>query len=56
VITSDGVEALTAKDENSMLQFWEKESQVHKGFWIGTSAAAKKREQEINAAVLEVQE
>lgn len=49
LITADGgVEALTAKNENSMLQFWEQESKVHKGIWIGTSEAAKKRAMEIN--------
>lgn len=49
LVTKDGVEALTGKNENSMLQFWEKESQVHKGFWLGTSEAAKARAEEINA-------
>jgi len=53
VVTPDGVEALTAKDENSMLQFWEKESQVYKGFWLGTSEAAKKQAKTINAAILD---
>ena len=52
LVTPDGVEALTAKDEGSNLQFWEKESEVFKGFWMGTSEAAKKRAEEINAAVL----
>ena len=51
LITSDGVEALTAKNENSMVQFWEKESSVHQGFWIGTSEDAKKRAEEINATL-----
>lgn len=49
LVTNDGVEALTAKNEKSMLQFWEKHSQVHKGFFMGTSEAALKREEEINA-------
>jgi hypothetical protein len=53
VITPDGVEAMTGKNENSMLQFWEKESQVHKGFWLGTSEAAKKQAETINAAILD---
>lgn len=48
LVTSDGVEALTAKTEDSMLQFWEKESKVHKGFFFGTSEAALKRAEEIN--------
>eukprot|EP00980_Cylindrotheca_fusiformis_P010252 scaffold2277_cov137-Cylindrotheca_fusiformis.AAC.7 len=52
LITEDGVEALTAKNENSMLQFWEKESKIHQGIWIGTSEAAKKRSSEINSALL----
>lgn len=49
LVTEDGVEALTAKTENSMLHFWEKQSKVHKGFWMGTSQAALKRMEEINA-------
>jgi methionyl aminopeptidase len=52
LVTPDGVEALTAKNEYSMVQFWEKESTVCKGFFLGTSAAAKKRAEEINAKVL----
>ena len=40
LVTNDGVEALTAKNENSMLQFWEKDSKVHRGFFLGTSGAA----------------
>lgn len=51
LITEDGVEALTAKNENSMIQFWEKESNVHPGFWIGTSKTAKERASEINSAL-----
>ena len=49
LVTKDGVEALTAKNENSMLQFWEQNSEVHKGFWLGTSAAAKEREAQVNS-------
>mmetsp|Transcript_80593 Transcript_80593/g.121099 ORF Transcript_80593/g.121099 Transcript_80593/m.121099 type:complete len:412 (+) Transcript_80593:174-1409(+) len=49
LVTTDGVEAFTAKTENSMLQFWEKESKVHKGFWLGTSSSATKRADEINS-------
>jgi len=49
LITADGVEALTAKNENSMLQFWEKESDIYKGFFLGTSQAATERAEEINA-------
>mmetsp|Transcript_19230 Transcript_19230/g.46435 ORF Transcript_19230/g.46435 Transcript_19230/m.46435 type:complete len:441 (-) Transcript_19230:140-1462(-) len=54
LVTPDGVEALTAKNENSMLQFWEKESKVHQGFWLGTSAAAKERQTALNESVLKV--
>lgn len=51
LITPDGVEALTGKNKNSMLQFWEKESKVHSGFFLGTSAAAVQRADEINSAL-----
>jgi len=54
VITPDGVEAMTCKNENSMLQFWEKESEVHKGFWLGTSADARQRADAINSKILEL--
>ena len=49
LVTKDGVEALTGKNENSKLQFWEENSLVHKGFFLGTSEAAVKRAEEINA-------
>jgi methionyl aminopeptidase len=49
LVTKDGVEALTGKNENSKLQFWEQNSLVHKGFFLGTSEAAVKRAEEINA-------
>lgn len=52
VVTKDGVEAMTCKNENSMLQFWEKESEVHKGFWLGTSEDAKQRAEALNAKIL----
>jgi len=52
LITPDGVEALTGKNENSPLQFWERESAVHQGIFLGTSAAAKARAAEINAKLL----
>ena len=29
--------------EGSALQFWEVESQIHKGFWLGTTPDAKER-------------
>lgn len=47
LITPDGVEALTGKIESSPTQFWEKESAVVKGKWVGTSPAARQRAQEI---------
>jgi methionyl aminopeptidase len=49
LVTPDGVEAFTAKTKDSMLHFWEKESKVHKGFWLGTSESAIKRAEEINS-------
>lgn len=48
LVTPDGVEALTGKIETSPLQFWEKESEIHKGYWLGTSQAAKERATELN--------
>mmetsp|Transcript_63 Transcript_63/g.181 ORF Transcript_63/g.181 Transcript_63/m.181 type:complete len:438 (+) Transcript_63:115-1428(+) len=52
VVTPDGVEAMTCKNENSMLQFWEKESKVYQGFWLGSSEDAKQRAAAINAKIL----
>uniref|UniRef100_A0A7R9WR60 Peptidase M24 domain-containing protein n=2 Tax=Craspedostauros australis TaxID=1486917 RepID=A0A7R9WR60_9STRA len=52
LVTEDGVEALTGKIETSMLQFWEKESAIHKGFWLGTSASAKEQMDKLNSVVL----
>lgn len=52
LITEDGVEALTGKNEGSPLQFWERNSAIHKGIWLGTSAAAVQRQNEINAVLL----
>lgn len=48
LVTPDGVEALTGKLPSSPVQFWELESEVHKGVWLGTSANAKKQQREIN--------
>ena len=48
LVTKDGVEALTAKNEKSMLQFWEKESKIQRGFFVGTSEAALEKEEVIN--------
>jgi methionyl aminopeptidase len=51
LITQDGVEALTGKNELSPIQFWERESKVHTGIWLGTSTSAKTRHDTINAAI-----
>ena len=48
LITPDGVEALTGKIDSSPTQFWERESKVVNGKWVGTSPAARQRAQEIN--------
>ena len=53
LVTDDGVEALTGKTENSMLQFWEKESKLYAGFWLGTSAAAMEKASYLNARLLQ---
>eukprot|EP00569_Conticribra_weissflogii_P005742 CAMPEP_0171333786 /NCGR_PEP_ID=MMETSP0878-20121228/4224_1 /TAXON_ID=67004 /ORGANISM="Thalassiosira weissflogii, Strain CCMP1336" /LENGTH=369 /DNA_ID=CAMNT_0011834773 /DNA_START=186 /DNA_END=1295 /DNA_ORIENTATION=- len=52
LITPDGVEALTGKIESSPVQFWERDSEVHEGIWLGTSAAAKEREAILNTSLL----
>ena len=52
LITKDGVEALTGKIESSPVQFWERDSKVHKGVWLGTSSAAKEREDALNSLLL----
>lgn len=53
LITEDGgVEALTGKTEQSKLQFWERDSKVHEGIWLGTSADALERAGEINARLV----
>ena len=51
LICPDGVEALTGKTEDSPIQFWERESDIHKGVWLGTTEAAKERAAAINAAL-----
>ncbi len=48
LITKEGVEALTGKIETSPIQFWEKESEVRKGIWLGTTPEARARAEEIN--------
>ena len=53
LVTADGgVEALTGKKKDSSpIQFWERQSKVHKGIWLGTSAGAVTRQEEINEAL-----
>eukprot|EP00566_Odontella_aurita_P037828 CAMPEP_0113530362 /NCGR_PEP_ID=MMETSP0015_2-20120614/2897_1 /TAXON_ID=2838 /ORGANISM="Odontella" /LENGTH=294 /DNA_ID=CAMNT_0000429075 /DNA_START=1408 /DNA_END=2292 /DNA_ORIENTATION=- /assembly_acc=CAM_ASM_000160 len=50
LVTPEGVEALTGKIETSPVQFWERESDVHNGVWLGTTPAAKAREEIVKAA------
>lgn len=52
LITNDGVEALTGKTIDSPIQFWERDSIVHKGIWLGTSANAIQKMNEINTVLL----
>ena len=52
LITEEGVEALTGKKESSPIQFWERESKIHQGVWLGTTPAAKRRMDEINAKLM----
>lgn len=52
LITEDGVEALTGKKESSPVHFWERESEIHQGIWLGTTRAAKRKMEEINAKLL----
>lgn len=47
LVTPDGVEALTGKIETSPLQFWERNSKVNTGFWLGNTKAARARAQEL---------
>ena len=49
LVTEDGVEALTGKLETSPLQFWERESEIHSGIWLGTSKSAVERQNAINS-------
>lgn len=52
LITEDGVEALTGKLEDSPLQFWEEESAIRKGIWLGTSGNARERAEELNSSTV----
>lgn len=47
LVTPDGVEALTGKIETSPVQWWEKESEIHKGVWLGTTPAAIQKMEEL---------
>uniref|UniRef100_A0A7S1DDL8 Methionine aminopeptidase n=1 Tax=Cyclophora tenuis TaxID=216820 RepID=A0A7S1DDL8_CYCTE len=49
LVTAEGVEALTGKIETSPLQFWERDSAVKKGIWLGTTPDAKKRAEDLSA-------
>jgi methionyl aminopeptidase len=48
LVTEDGVEALTGKIEGSPVQFWEAESTIKKGVWVGSSTWARERAEELN--------
>ena len=50
LITPDGVEALTAKIDTSPIQFWEGESTISRGVWLGTSKNARERAEGLNNA------
>ncbi len=52
LVTADGVEALTGKLEGSPMQFWERESKVHKGYWLGNTPDALDRAASMTAKVL----
>ena len=52
LVTEDGVEALTGKIDSSPVQFWEEESEIRRGVWLGTSSAAKEKAAALNAALL----
>ena len=53
LVTPDGIEALTGKLEGSPLQFWEKESKIHQGYWYGNTPAALERAAAATAKVLD---
>jgi len=50
LVTPDGVEALTGKIETSPVQWWEKESEVHSGVFLGTTPAAIQKMEELKKA------
>jgi len=35
LVTNDGIEPLTGKLPDSPVQFWEENSKIHKGIWLG---------------------
>lgn len=49
LVMADGVEALTCKTESSPTQFWEEESEIHKGKWLGTTPSARSKAAELNS-------
>lgn len=51
LVTPDGVEPLTGKLPSSPVQFWELESEIHKGIWSGTSKSGRLRGEELNSAL-----
>lgn len=52
LVTADGVEALTGKLEGSPMQFWERESNIHTGYWLGNTPDALERAASLTAKVL----
>jgi len=48
LITKNGVEALTGKIETSKVQFWEIESSIQKGPYLGSTPEALKRAKELS--------
>ena len=55
LVTEDGVEALTGKIETSPLQVWERNSKIHKGFWLGNTPEARARAEELTAKAEQAQ-
>jgi methionyl aminopeptidase len=54
--SAGGVQALTGKKESSPVQFWELESKIHSGVWLGTSPESKQRAEEINQKLKNAQQ
>jgi methionyl aminopeptidase len=53
LVTKNGVEALTGKLETSPLQVWERNSKIHKGFWLGNTPEARERAEKLTEMALE---